>query len=487
MQPNLNHQTAAIRVSRARQLILRLLLALLAGCLPAISARAASDSTLSSNRFLCVFDISAPMHKQAAAVRKAFQDFIDSRASGQLHYGDTIGIWSFDSELHTGYLPLQVWASGEEDEITLRIQEFIKQQPVGSTSHLGAAMDGIKEIAASPDMLTVLIFSTGESPISGTPFDDAINAEYQRDLKDMGRARMPIVTVLQARHGKFLKYTVNALPWPIVIPELPIAIKMATVKPAVAVPAPQVAPVPVTPAAKPAQTSAAEPPVPTPAPAPMPMPLPAPASTPNTAAVSPDLAPAPPPSMTMPTPAAPVTAPLRTQPKPAPSVAPLAAVSSPPLPPPPSPAPVAVLPPPTTIPIPPPRPVPTPVNPPTPAPQAIAPKLAVAPSTGIKPAPVPAPVKPPTPAPTAEQVPVGPNASDVSPANSPAPKPVTPPAAVAQAAAVPPNSILHPNSLLIAGGSLFVVAGLLIVIIVRRNRVAPGPSLITRSLNSTRK
>src|SRR5581483_6686493 len=336
MQPNLNHQTAAIRVSRARQLILRLLLALLAGCLPAISARAASDSTLSSNRFLCVFDISAPMHKQAAAVRKAFQDFIDSRASGQLHYGDTIGIWSFDSELHTGYLPLQVWASGEEDEITLRIQEFIKQQPVGSASHLGAAMDGIKEIAASPDMLTVLIFSTGESPISGTPFDDAINAEYQRDLKDMGRARMPIVTVLQARHGKFLKYTVNALPWPIVIPELPIAIKMATAKPAVAVPAAQVAPVPVMPAPKPAQTSAAEPPPPTPAPAPMP--LPAPASSPNTAAVSPDLAPAPPPSMAMPSPAAPVTAPLRTQPKPAPSVAPMAAVSSPPLPPPPSPA-----------------------------------------------------------------------------------------------------------------------------------------------------
>ncbi len=485
MQPNLNHQTAAIRVSRARQLILRLLLALLAGCLPAISARAASDSTLSSNRFLCVFDISAPMHKQAAAVRKAFQDFIDSRASGQLHYGDTIGIWSFDSELHTGYLPLQVWASGEEDEITLRIQEFIKQQPVGSASHLGAAMDGIKEIAASPDMLTVLIFSTGESPISGTPFDDAINAEYQRDLKDMGRARMPIVTVLQARHGKFLKYTVNALPWPIVIPELPIAIKMATAKPAVAVPAAQVAPVPVMPAPKPAQTSAAEPPPPTPAPAPMP--LPAPASSPNTAAVSPDLAPAPPPSMAMPSPAAPVTAPLRTQPKPAPSVAPMAAVSSPPLPPPPSPAPVAVLPPPTTIPIPPPRPVPTPVNPPTPAPQAIAPKLAVAPTTGIKPAPVPAPVKPPIPVPTVAQVPAGPKAPDVSAANSPAPKPVTPPAAVAQAAAVPPNSILHPNSLLIAGGSLFVIAGLLIVIIVRRNRVAPGPSLITRSLNSTRK
>ncbi|HWY76836.1 MAG TPA: hypothetical protein VN281_14540, partial [Verrucomicrobiae bacterium] len=36
---------------------------------------------------------------------------------------------------------------------------------------------------------------------------------------------MPIVTVLQARNSKFLKYTVNALPWPAVIPELPIPIK----------------------------------------------------------------------------------------------------------------------------------------------------------------------------------------------------------------------------------------------------------------------
>src|SRR5207249_430723 len=94
----------------------------------------------------------------------------------------------------------------------------------------------------------------------GTPFDDEINAAYQRTLKDMKKDRMPIVTVLQAKDGKLLTYTVNALPWAVVIPELPIPIKAPKVVAASSTPAP-VAETPVVVPKAPEPTVAVPPPV----------------------------------------------------------------------------------------------------------------------------------------------------------------------------------------------------------------------------------
>src|SRR5689334_12964011 len=227
MRLNLNHLVTPDRRGFSPRIcrLIFLVSLVLCFCAPPLRAQNAKPPVLSSNRFLYVFDISAPMHKQAAAIQKSVGDMLESRASGQLHYGDTLGVWSFDTEVHAGFFPLQTWLPGQEQEISLRIAEYLKQQPVAKKSRQDKVMDSLSEVIKGSDTLTIFLFSTGTTPLRGTPFDEDINAAYKRMLTEMKKLPMPIVTVLQAKNGKLLTYTVNPLPWPVVIPELPIAIK----------------------------------------------------------------------------------------------------------------------------------------------------------------------------------------------------------------------------------------------------------------------
>lgn len=420
---------------------------------PAFSAPSPAPATLSSNRFLIAFDISSPMHRQTAAVQKSVQNVLESNASGQLHFGDTIGVWSFDADVHAGFFPLQVWASGEEQEIALRIAEFLKQQPNGKRSRLNKLIVGMSDLINNSDILTIIIFSTGDSPMKGTPFDQEINDTYQTILKDMKRDRMPIVTVLQAKHGKLVKYTVNALPWPVVIPELPIALKVPKTAPAMAT-------APATPIAKTNTVIAAAPAIPQ-------TPAPAPAKTPVVVAAIPVVPQAP---------------------TPAPTQSPVAAVSAP--------APMAVPAPAAATPAPVAVPTPTPVPPATPAPvpgiaqSQVNPGIATSDYHRVESVPIPPltpKAQPPTTAPIVKSTPPPVTNAEVTHASAPTElqQPSTNSPAI-PAVAVLPTSGPRSKTLLAAAATFMLFAIVLLIIIIRRAR-ASGPSLITSSMNNPRK
>ncbi len=69
-------------------------------------------------------------------------------------------------------------------------------------------------VIKASDTITIFILSTGDGQMRGTPFDAEINSLYLQNIHDMQGRRLPIVTILQARSGKILHYTLNALPWP---------------------------------------------------------------------------------------------------------------------------------------------------------------------------------------------------------------------------------------------------------------------------------
>jgi hypothetical protein len=235
------------------------------------------------NRFLLIVDTSSSMKSGAADMLHAVDDIIRTSASGQLHAGDTLGVWTFNRELYAGLLPLQTWALADTNEIALRTLEFLKQQRYRGESHLDKALEGMYAVIKGSDIITVFLISNGQNPIQGTPFDQQINALYVESVKEMKKDRKPIVTVLQAKRGKIIRYTVNALPWPVVIPEVPIPIKTAEIAatpqntpPVTPAPAPQSAPRVVAQNPPPAITT------PTPAPAPV-VAVPPPAVTPKSA------------------------------------------------------------------------------------------------------------------------------------------------------------------------------------------------------------
>ncbi|HWN96628.1 MAG TPA: hypothetical protein VNT99_16485, partial [Methylomirabilota bacterium] len=58
--------------------------------------------------------------------------------------------------------------------------------------------------------LTIIIVSNGETPIAGTPFDDAINARFRELAPQMKRAKLTVNTALVARDGALAAWAVNS-------------------------------------------------------------------------------------------------------------------------------------------------------------------------------------------------------------------------------------------------------------------------------------
>jgi len=185
-----------------------------------------SPAILTSNRFLFVIDNSALMRKHVDDIRAAINETLQSSANGQLHAGDTIGVWTFNQDLHTGLLPLQNWKPEDAEEINLRLREFVRQQTFEKSSRLDLAVSAINKIVKISDLVTVVIISDGKSPIQGTPFDNDINHLYLQAVHDMKGKSRAVVTVLQGKAGNYTpNYNVSARPWPIAIPALPLSLK----------------------------------------------------------------------------------------------------------------------------------------------------------------------------------------------------------------------------------------------------------------------
>jgi hypothetical protein len=267
-----------------------------------------APAPLSENRFLIVLDTSAGMKRQGDKTRAVVESMLRSGFNGQLHAGDTIGVWTFNEDVYTGRMGLQRWTPGDSEEIVSRTLEFLRRQPFEKKSRFDMAMSAVSKVVKLSDVITVVIVTDGKNPIEGTPVDGAINSQYLQSLKDNKKNPPPIVTVLQGRGGQFTRqYSVSALPWPVVIPELPISLKLA--KAAEPAPAPK-APAHVAPPGPtmilvgpqppdfplPAQTAAAvaaPKPAPAPAPAaPTPQPVASTSQPPEVSPASPGPAPA---------------------------------------------------------------------------------------------------------------------------------------------------------------------------------------------------
>ncbi|MDB6124550.1 MAG: hypothetical protein JWQ71_3543 [Pedosphaera sp.] len=435
--------------------------------------------TKSSNRFLFVIDTSANMKRHAVAIQEAVEKILTARAGGQFFRGDTIGIWTFDSDPHIGEFPLQIWSPEYEQAVASRSVEFLKKQRYHKQSRLDQILPSIFEVIQDSDLITIIFINDGLSQIQGTPFDRAINTAYQQNLRDMKKDRMPIVTVLQAKAGKIKAFTVNALPWPVVIPELPITVK----------PSRELAdepPTKLTPTNRPAEVAKTKPVAPV-------QPVPTPV------APAPDQANTPPPPVSAFT-ALPVSVPPQTiapTPSPAPVTPPPVQVAKvePPAPattePPPANVQVQAVPAIPTIPRPPirvPAPKPAPPAEPahstrtevvTPPPTAPEPSQAAAPEPA---SPVPAVTPKPStlveksaPVPAPEETAPHPSvSSNPEPANLSSPQ---------AALATPYSPVARSKGLLIGGLTLLVLAVGLIALLIHRSRTPSGPSLITRSMN----
>jgi hypothetical protein len=189
-----------------------------------------SGITLSSNRFLFIVETSSAMKNFRDDEMKIVGDILVSSANAQMRVGDSVGLWTFNEEVYSD-LPAQAWTADNHDEVIRRTLTFLQNQHYGKSAKFNQALSDMQDVIHASDIITVILVSSGHSKITGTPFDKEINTLCKETLAEMKRSPKPVVTVLQARQGKIVRYTVSAPPWPVVIPEVPIPIHENTTSP----------------------------------------------------------------------------------------------------------------------------------------------------------------------------------------------------------------------------------------------------------------
>ncbi len=174
-----------------------------------------------ANRYLLVVETSRAMQRRADGVMKAVQDLLVSGMKGQFRPGDTLGIWTFNEEVYTGRFPLQRWSAETQKPLARNALLFLQGQKYEKRARLDKVLPALDRLITKSAFITVILVSSGEEKIQGTPFDERINDSYKQWRDEQRKAGMPLVTVLRAKKGRITDYSVNAAPFPVEMPPLP--------------------------------------------------------------------------------------------------------------------------------------------------------------------------------------------------------------------------------------------------------------------------
>ena len=217
----------------ARLLLLRTLLAV-AVLLPGILAAQSSttNSPHQGNRYLVIVETSRAMKDRGAGVLSALQNLLASGMQGQMRRGDTVGLWTFSDQVNVGQFPLQTWSPEAAKGVTGRVIRFLQDQQCENPARFDVVTPALQRVVKHSEYVTVIIFSSGEEKIRGTPFDAEINKAYKTWRVQQQQAHMPFITVLRAEKGTFAERTVVPAPWKLQMPERPPGIAVVEAEPA---------------------------------------------------------------------------------------------------------------------------------------------------------------------------------------------------------------------------------------------------------------
>src|SRR5262249_47719883 len=117
------------------------------------------EATLSSNRYLFVVETSKSMQSRTEGIRQVVVDLLGSGMHGQLQAGDTVGLWTFNKELHAGTFPLQDWAPDRRDVLASRVLTFLRAQKWEKSASWSAVMPTLSQVIQNSDLITVVVLS----------------------------------------------------------------------------------------------------------------------------------------------------------------------------------------------------------------------------------------------------------------------------------------------------------------------------------------
>jgi hypothetical protein len=199
---------------------------LLVGFVLATRAHASgAETSRGPNRCLFIVETSRAMQRRVGGTVETIERLLGSGLQQQLRRGDSIGVWTYSQTLRAGEFPLQQWSDDAVNAIISRISEHVRTQRFEKISSFESVRAPLRDLIRESPRILCVIISSGETPVSGTPFDDEIAHVFAKWKAEQERARMPFVTMLSAANGKVVGHAIAPAPWPIQVPQLPAATK----------------------------------------------------------------------------------------------------------------------------------------------------------------------------------------------------------------------------------------------------------------------
>jgi hypothetical protein len=241
-------------------------------------------------RVLLVFDTSSGMKKRLPEEIKGIKQLFALALAEQLQNGDSIGVWTFDQDVHAGQLPLQHWQVQGITAIASNVINVVEAQHYSKTTSFAKLTPLIHHVVSVSPRLLIIIFCDGDGQMVGTPYDNSVNAAFVEHHGDMRKAREPFVIALRCEYGQYTGSTISSVE-SLDIPHFPPMAQSPQFPAPPVAPAPEPTPPPVQ--AQPliiiGNAITNSPPPPAPAPAPpvntTPAPTPAPTKLPPQAAL----------------------------------------------------------------------------------------------------------------------------------------------------------------------------------------------------------
>jgi len=174
-----------------------------------------------SSRFLLIVETSRAMGHRSDATLKTVASLLYSGFSHQIKQGDTLGVWTYNQQLYAGRMPLQRWSTPLQHEIVSGTLDFFKGQKYEKQPAFSSLRPALDKVIKDSEFITIILISSGEEAITGTPFDDKINELYKSWKVDQEKTKMPFITVLRAKRGTITGYTAVPAPWQVEIPPWP--------------------------------------------------------------------------------------------------------------------------------------------------------------------------------------------------------------------------------------------------------------------------
>ncbi|HTR42161.1 MAG TPA: hypothetical protein VMH87_11155 [Pseudomonadales bacterium] len=172
--------------------------------------RAQAPVAPGETRVLIIFDTSSAMKKRLPNEVKAIKQLFALALAERLQNGDTIGIWTFDSDVHTGEYPLQYWQVQNITPIASSVISFVQSEHYGKTTSFDKLTPLISHVISTSPRILVIIFCDGDGQFKGTPFDMSVNAAFKEHQNDMRKAREPFVIALQGENGQYNGSTISS-------------------------------------------------------------------------------------------------------------------------------------------------------------------------------------------------------------------------------------------------------------------------------------